>query len=52
MQKSLILYEIETVAVPIVNQNKQVSLHTHLQIDRPYIALNTETYISIRQQEL
>ena len=23
----------------------------HLQIDRPYIALNSETYISIRQQE-
>ena len=25
---------------------------THLQIDRPYIALNSETYISLRQQEL
>ena len=24
----------------------------HLQIDRPYMALNTETHITIRQQEL
>ena len=24
----------------------------HLQIDRPYVALNSETYILIRQQEL
>ena len=24
----------------------------HLQIDRPYIAQNPETYITIRQQEL
>ena len=23
----------------------------HLQVDRPYIALNTETYIAIRQKE-
>ena len=26
--------------------------YTHLQINKPYIALNSETYISIRQQEL
>ena len=26
--------------------------HTHLQVHKPYIALNSETYISIRQQEL
>ena len=26
--------------------------YTHLQIDRPYIAVNSETYISLRQQEL
>ena len=24
----------------------------HLQVDRPYIALNSETYITIRQKEL
>ena len=26
--------------------------YTHLQVHKPYIALNSETYISIRQQEL
>ena len=43
--------KIETVPVPIVDQNKQENSFTHLQIDRPYIALNSEIYISIRQQE-
>ena len=38
--------------VPIIDQNKQADSYTHLQIDRPYIALNSETYKSIRQQEL
>ena len=46
------LYQIETVPVPIVDQNKNANSYTHLQIDSPYIALNSETYISIRQQEL
>ena len=26
--------------------------YTHLQVNKPYIALNSETYITIRQQEL
>ena len=26
--------------------------YPHLQVDRPYTALNSETYITIRQQEL
>ena len=40
------------VPVPIIDQNKKVHSYTHLQIDRPYIALNSETYISLRQQKL
>ena len=51
-QQSLILYQIERVPVPIVDQNKQANSYTHLLIDRPYIALNSETYILIRQQKL
>ena len=51
-QQQLILYQIETVPVPIVDQNKQAHSCTHLQIDRPYIALNSEAYISLKQQEL
>ena len=51
-QQPLILYQIETVPVPIVDKNKQANSYTHMQIDRLYIAVNTVTYISIRQQEL
>ena len=51
-QKLLVLYEIETVPVPIIDQNNQADSYTHLQIDRPYIAINTETYTTIRKQEL
>ena len=32
-QQSLILYQIEMVPVPIVDQNKQANSYTHLQID-------------------
>ena len=52
MQQPLILYQLETVPVPIVDQNTQVQSYTHLHVNKPYIALNSETYISIRQQEL
>ena len=51
-QQPLILYQIETIPVPIIDQNKQLHSYTHLQIDRPYIALNSETYILLRQQQL
>ena len=51
-QQPLILYQIEMVLVPIIDQNTQAQSYTHLQIKKPYIALNTETYITIRQQEL
>ena len=50
--KPPILYQIETVPVPIIDQNTQAHSHTHLQINNPYIALSSETYITIRQQEL
>ena len=52
MLQPLILYQIETVPVPIINENRQVHFYTHLQIDKLYIALHSETYITIRQQEL
>ena len=48
----LILYQIETLPIPIIDRNQQTDSCTLLQIDRPYIALNFETYISLRQQEL
>ena len=52
MQQPLILYQIDTVLVSIIDQNTQAHSYTLLQIDKPYIALNSETYITIRQQEL
>ena len=41
-EELLILYKIETVPVPIVDRNTQAQSYTHLQVDRPYIALNSE----------
>ena len=40
------------VPVSIIDQNMQAQSYTHLQVNKPYIALNLDTYISIRQQEL
>ena len=50
-QKPLILYRLETVPVPILDQNTKAQSYTHLRIKKPYIALNSEAYISLRQQE-
>ena len=51
-QKPLILYEVETIPIPILDQNIKAQSYPHLQIKKPYIALNSEMYISLRQQEL
>ena len=51
-QKPLVLYQLETVPIPILDQNVKAHSYTHLQFTKPYIALNSETYISLRQQEL
>ena len=51
-QQHLILYQMETVPVSIVDENKQVQSYTYLKVNKPYIALNLETYISLRMQEM
>ena len=43
---------METVLVPTVDENKQVQSYTYLKVKKPYIALNSETYLSLRVQEL
>ena len=48
----LILHQLETVPVPIVDKNAKADSYTQLQIKKPYLALNTEMYINVRQQEL
>ena len=52
MQTKLTLYQIETVPVPILDASNKIQSYTQLKIEKPYIALNDETYISIRFQEL
>ena len=38
-QKRLIMYQIKTVPVLILNKNKQAQSYTELKIEKPYIAL-------------
>ena len=52
MQKPLTLYQLETVPVPILDTNTDAESYTQLHMNKPYIALNSETYISLTQQEL
>ena len=52
LQQPLILYQLETVPVPIIDQNTNVQSYTELKTKKPYIALNSETYRNIWQQEL
>ena len=52
MQTKLTLYQIETVPVPILDPSNKTQSYTQLKIEKPYIALNYETYISIHSQEL
>ena len=35
----LILYQLETVPVPILDQNERAHSYTHLQVKKPYISL-------------
>ena len=51
-QQPLVLYQLETIPVPVLDQNDKVQSYTHLQVKKLYIALNSETYIFLRQQDL
>ena len=48
----MFLYQIETVPVPVLDTNYRAQSYTYLKIDKPYIALNEETYIPLHPQEL
>ena len=52
IQEPLLLYQIETVPVPILDTNTEANSYTHLKVNKPYIALNKETYISLTNEEL
>ena len=47
-QNSLILYQLETVPIPILDKNTKAQSYMHLQIRKPYITLIL-TSISIKQ---
>ena len=46
------MHQIETVSVPILDENDQVYSYTEFKIVKPYIVLNEETYITLHTQEL
>ena len=52
IQKPLVLYQLETVPVPILDTNMEAQSYTPLHVNKPYLALNSETYISLTHQEL
>ena len=52
MQNPLTLYQIETIPVPILDMNEKADLYMWIRIDKPYITLNPDTYISIQMEEL
>ena len=47
-QKPLTLYQIEMIPVLILDMNEKADSYTWIRMDKPYIALNPDTYISIR----
>ena len=51
-QQHLTLYQLEAVPVPIIDRNENAQSYMHLKVTKPYITLNSETYISLRIQEL
>ena len=51
-QQPLTLYQLETVPVPIIDRNTKANSYTEILLKKPYIALNSETYINIHHQEL
>ena len=50
-QTKLTLYQIETVPVPILDANDKAESYTQLKVEKPYIAVKKETYISLCPQE-
>ena len=50
--RRLVMYQLETVYIPLLDRNNQAQSYTQLKIDKPYILLNTETYITLQSQEL
>ena len=48
----LALFEIETVPVPIPDENAKADSYTQVQVEKPYIAVGAEYYIELRMTEM
>ena len=51
-QRRIVMYQIETVPIPSLDRNEQAQSYTRLKVNKPYITLNTETYITLQSKEL
>ena len=51
-QKPLTLYQVETIPVLMLDMNKRADSYMWIRIDKPYITLNRDTYISTWTEEL
>ena len=48
----LSLFEIETVPVPIPDQNEKADSYSQVKVEKPYIVVGTEYYIELRMTEM
>ena len=48
----LSLFEIETVPVPIPDENEKANSYSQVQVKNPYIVVGTEYYIELRMTEM
>ena len=48
----MVLYEIETVDVPVEDMNPSLNSFTRVKIGKPYLAANSHKYIQLQIQEL
>ena len=48
----LSLFEIETVPVPIPDENAKADSYSQVKVTKPYIAVGTEYYIELRMTEM
>ena len=48
----LSLFEIETVPVPIPDENEKADSYSQVQVEKPYIAVGTEYCIQLRMTEM
>ena len=51
-RKSMTLYQIETVPVPIVDKNLEADSYSQAIMNKPYIATNADYYVQLKIEEL